>query len=91
MTFELAAATDNIVDPRSILEFLEPAFAGLRSTRSLRLLEQIGIDDHLALHLVFVYLYEKQLFYIVSYRWTVPGYSRHTFGWVNSKNLILLL
>ena len=71
------------------------------SRRSGRLLEQIGIQlpglldnrliDRIALHLFFVYPYEKQLFYIVNYRLTVLGYPRLTFEWVNNKNLILLL
>ena len=69
------AVTDNAVDPRSILEFLQPAFAGLegRSSLSVDVLGKIGIQlprlladdrlvDGIALHLVFVYPYEKQLF-----------------------------
>ena len=101
------AVTDNAVDLRSVLEYLEAAFTAAEgcvcvSRCSRRHLEQVAIQllslladgqlvGRVAGQLIVVYPNEKQLFYIINYRWTVLGYPRHTFGWINSKNLILLL
>ena len=65
---------DNAADPCSILEFLEPSFAGL-------------VDVLVA---VFISAYGKQLFCIINYKWMLLGYHHHTFGWISSKNVNIL-